>query len=100
MLQTDKDFEKSIAIFKKICDIDPNDLKALSNLGKAYFDAGDLNRADLVFRKGMAIDRNYLPIQRHFVDLFIQKREYEKAEKMVKDIMKFHSESGSRTQCA
>ena len=51
MLQADKEFEKSIKIFKKICDIDPSDLKALSNLGKAYFDSGDLKSAGLVFRK-------------------------------------------------
>ena len=79
--------------FQKICDIDPNDLRALSNLGKAYFDLGDLKRADQVFRKGLAIDSNFLPIQRHLVDLFIQTREYEKAEKTVKHIMEFHSES-------
>ena len=53
------EFEKSIKYFNKILEIDPNNYRAIYNIGIAHFNMGDMNNAMRAYNNAIKIKPDY-----------------------------------------
>jgi len=53
------EFEKSIKYFNKILEIDPNNYRAIYNIGIAHFNMGDMNKAMRAYNDAIKIKPDY-----------------------------------------
>ena len=53
------EFEKAIKYFNKILEIDPNNYRAIYNIGIAHFNMGDMNKAMRAYNDAIKIKPDY-----------------------------------------
>ena len=77
-----KDFSEAIKSFESVLEIDGNYIRAYSNLGKCYFELGNLGKAKKIFANGLKINSSYQPILRNLVDLHLILQNFEEPKKL------------------
>ncbi|MFX1257555.1 MAG: tetratricopeptide repeat protein [Promethearchaeota archaeon] len=53
------EYEKSIAVLKRIIEIDPKNYRAIYNLGIAYFNIGEMEKALKAYNEAISIKQDY-----------------------------------------
>ena len=88
-----KDWEKAYSIRQKISRLSKGDHSHIlahhqTEIGKAYVDKNDSDRARSSFKKAVSIDKNCVDAYLHLGDLYFSNREYKKAMETWKKVVK------------
>ncbi len=73
------DVQKQIDFLQSVLKDDPKNLKALIQLGNAYFDSGQFDRAIAAYSKALEIDPNNADVHTDLGIMYRRKGEYDRA---------------------
>jgi tetratricopeptide (TPR) repeat protein len=73
------DAQKQIVFLQSILKDDPKNLKALIQLGNAYFDSGQFDRAIAAYSKALEIDPNSADVRTDLGIMYRRKGDYDRA---------------------
>lgn len=79
---------EGIGILKSVEQTDPNNIKALINLGYFAIKSGQFDKAEERFRKVLSIDPNYAEAYLYLADLHEKQKQFDKA---IEDLEKYKS---------
>ena len=84
------DYEGAVKAYRKLLDIDPADLEALSELGKVYMKVGVLNEAIALLEQARNVDRTSAPICFYLGSAYFMEDKNTEALKAFKEAIKLN----------
>lgn len=86
LLIREKRFAEAVVWAKKVVERVPNEVKGYELLGMAYAQSGNNTSAIETWEKALSKDPNLINVQVNLSSIFIQMKQFERAEKILKDI--------------
>lgn len=88
-----KDYEKSIAQYKKAVELAPNFIDAWHGLAMCYYDANDLSEAEETYLKILSLDYSYAPAMTNLSVIYNQQGQFQKAIDMAQKTLRYDPEN-------
>jgi Flp pilus assembly protein TadD len=87
------DFEKAVAEYKKVLDLEPQHVDAMSNLGVAYYNLGQLDEAIEQYSKAIEIAPSDADIHSNLAAAYVQKYQSSRAQGQLESALEEYTEA-------